>query len=62
MAEKKYLNADGLIRLVANIINAFAPKEHTHSMTEISDFVPPNMDEIVEAVLENFPRAEEVGF
>lgn len=30
MSEKKYLGSDGLIRLVANLINQFANKEHTH--------------------------------
>lgn len=39
MDEKKYLNSDGLIRLVANVINKFAPKIHSHTISEISDYV-----------------------
>ena len=37
MTEKKYLDSGGLIRLVANIINSFSPKSHTHTMSQISD-------------------------
>ena len=37
--EKKYLNSDGLIRLVANLINKFAPKAHSHTISEVSDYV-----------------------
>ena len=84
MAEKKYLDANGLVRLVANIINSFAPKEHKHVMADIEDYNvetgdispisnetidaiivkldPLNFDELVEAVAEMLPRAEEVGF
>lgn len=35
--DKKYLNLDGLIRLVANLINRFAEKSHTHTMADITD-------------------------
>lgn len=30
MDEKKYLNSDGLVRLIENIINKFAAKNHNH--------------------------------
>ena len=30
MAEKKYLDSTGLIRLIANVFNSFSPKEHSH--------------------------------
>lgn len=39
MDEKKYLNTDGLIRLVANLINKFADRIHSHTLSEISDYV-----------------------
>ena len=39
MNEKKYLNSDGLIRLAANLINKFAPKAHSHTISEVSDYV-----------------------
>lgn len=40
--EKKFLNVDGLIRLVANIIDSFAPKVHGHNISEITDYVVDN--------------------
>lgn len=53
MDEKKYLNSDGLIRLVANLINNFAQKTHNHTVSEISDYQA--LDEITEEeVIEMF--------
>lgn len=42
MSEKKYLDTNGLIRLVANLINEFAHKNHNHMTSEISDYVVDN--------------------
>lgn len=39
MDEKKYLDLGGLIRLVANLINKFAPKTHNHTVSELSDYI-----------------------
>lgn len=38
MDGKKYLGTDGLIRLVANLINKFALKSHNHIVSEIADY------------------------
>lgn len=37
MAEKKYLDADGLVRFLANLINTFSEKNHSHTISEVSD-------------------------
>ena len=37
--EKKYLDSGGLIRLIANLINKFALKTHSHTVSDISDYV-----------------------
>ena len=39
VSENKYLDSDGLIRLVANSINKFSPKVHNHTVSEISDYI-----------------------
>lgn len=38
MSEKKFLNSDGLVRLVANIINGFSGKDHVHTVSDITDY------------------------
>ena len=39
VSENKYLDSNGLIRLVANSINKFSPKVHNHTVSEISDYI-----------------------
>lgn len=38
MADKKYLDENGLVRFLANIINSFSSKEHTHTTSDITDY------------------------
>ena len=37
MAENKYLNSDGLMRVAINLANKFAPKTHNHTISEVLD-------------------------
>ena len=66
MSEKKYLGSDGLVRLVANIIDKFSPKTHTHVMADITDFEggsgSVDTEAIVQEVLDRLPAAEGVSF
>ena len=36
--EKKYLDSNGLARLLANLVTAFAAKTHTHTVSELGDY------------------------
>ena len=38
MSTKKFVGEEGLVRLVANVIAKFAPKSHTHTKSQITDF------------------------
>ena len=63
MSGKKYLNSDGLIRLVANFIDYFAHKIHSHTLSEITDYtvdsalsstsVNPVQNSVINAAIDN---------
>ena len=38
MAQKKYLDSNGLSKLIGNIANVFSKKGHTHTKSQITDF------------------------
>ena len=38
MADKKYLDYNGLARLLENLVSVFAPKTHNHTVSELSDY------------------------